>query len=360
MRRCAVIMAGGSGTRLWPLSRRDRPKQLLRILDGRSLIERTYERVRALFAAADVYVIALAEYLPALAAALPEMPAGNLIGEPQGRDTAAAIALAAAVLHRQDGETVMGLFPADHLVRPVERFAEAFTRGMDAAAAHAESLVTFGIRPKSAHTGLGYVRRGAAVSPGVWRAAGFIEKPEARRAAELVASGEYSWNSGMFAWRTSAILNALRSHLPRTAAAAEGIAAAHATAAFTETARREYAGLARISIDRAVMEKAADVLMCEMDLEWLDVGSWTALPAVVGADGSGNTVAARRARLVDSAGNIVVSEDEHLIALVGVKDLVVVHSGDATLICRREDAERIKDLVRELEVFEGTKDQGAE
>ncbi len=345
MHRSAVILAGGSGTRLWPLSREDRPKQLLRLFDGRSLLYRAFERLQGLFTPEDVYVIALARHLPAVAEELPMLPAGNLIGEPVGQDTASAIATAAAILHRRNPETVLGVFTADHLIRPVDKFVETIRIGLEAAEADPEALVTYGVRPTSAHTGLGYVQRGEHRGPGLWTVKSFREKPDASTAGRYLASGEHYWNSGMFAWRTKAILDQLRRHLPETHAAAERLSNAFGTAQWPAVAGEVYPTLRKISIDYAVLEKASNVLMVEMDLDWLDVGSWTSLPSVLGRDESGNCIAAAHSASLDSRGNILVSEGDHLIAAVGVENLVVVHSGDVTLVCHKEQVQRIKELI---------------
>lgn len=349
MRRCAVIMAGGSGTRLWPLSRQDRPKQLLNIIEGRSLIRHAYERLCDLVPAEDIHVIALAEHLAAIARELPELPPENLLGEPMARDTAAAIALAAAVLDQRDSGTIMGVFTADHLIRPAGRFVEIVRRGYELAGAERDGLVTFGIKPTEPHTGLGYILRGAAMESGVWSVGAFKEKPDVETARRFVASGDYYWNSGMFVWRTEAILRALEEFLPDTTKTARELAATWGQMDLWGAATRRYERLERISIDHAVMEKAPRVLVVEMDLEWLDVGSWTALPSVLGVDAQGNTVAASNVAMMDARGNIIVSEDHHLIAAIGVEDLVIVRSSNATLICRRDQVQRIKELLAELE-----------
>jgi mannose-1-phosphate guanylyltransferase len=349
MNRCAVIMAGGSGTRLWPLSRRNRPKQLLRIVEGCSLIYKAFERLNAAFSPEEIYVIALAEHLPAIAEELPALPPENLIGEPTGRDTANAIALAAAILHEKDPETIMGVFTADHVIRPTDKFVEIVKRGFAAAQEDPTALVTFGIKPTEPHTGLGYVERGQPQAPGVWTVNRFREKPDLKTAREYVASGNYYWNSGMFVWRTDTILGELRRHLPESHDAARRIAKAWPTEAGPTLARDLYPNLDKISIDYAVMEKAESVLVVEMALDWLDVGNWTALPAVLGTDSFGNTQALQRAAGLSSKNNILVAEGDHIIATIGVEDLVIVHSPDATLVCHKDQVQRIKDLVAQLD-----------
>jgi len=349
MKRCAVIMAGGAGTRLWPLSRKSRPKQLLHFIEGRSLIAKAYERLNAVFSPKDIYVIALAEHLDAIGRELPTIPPENLIGEPVGRDTANAIALAAAILHENNPDTVMGVFTADHLIRPTDKFAELIRLGCDAAENNADALVTFGIKPTEPHTGLGYIERGAPHAPGIWAVGSFKEKPDLETARRYVASGNYYWNSGMFVWRTGTILSQLRQHLPESHAAAVKIAKAWPTDTGRSLAGDLYPGLQKTSIDFAVMEKAPRVLVVEAEIEWLDVGNWTALPAALGTDSSGNVRALTRATVLSSENNILVCEDDHLIATLGVKDLVIVHSADATLICHRDQVQRIKELVAELD-----------
>lgn len=349
MSRYAVILAGGSGIRLWPLSRRRRPKQLLRIVEGRSLLRAAYDRLSLVLPPEAIHVVALAEHLPSIARELPDLPPQNLIGEPVGRDTANAIALAASLLHVRDPRAVMGVFTADQVIRPSDRFAEIVRRGFVAAEEHPRALITFGIKPTEPHTGYGYVEHGEPAAPGVWRVRTFKEKPNPETACLYVASGRFFWNSGMFVWRTETILENLRRLLPETHAAMQRLAARWNEADGPPLAAEVYPSLQKISIDYAVLEKAEGVLVVEMALEWLDVGHWTSLPAVVGADPSGNTCALARSAALFSHNNIVVAEDDHLIALVGVEDLVVVRSADATLVCHRDHVHRIKDLVAGLE-----------
>jgi mannose-1-phosphate guanylyltransferase len=352
----AVIMAGGAGTRLWPLSRRDRPKQLLRLVQGRSLLRESYERLAALLHANQIHVITAARYLPLVAAELPEVPEENLIGEPEGRDTANAVALAAAILHERDPEGVMGVFTADHIITPVGKFTDAVDQAFRTAHDYPAALVTMGITVRFPETAFGYVKRGERIAGDVYRVDRFTEKPDADLAGRYVASGDYYWNSGMFAWRTSAILKELETNLPVTYQGVTKIAQAWTTPRRQEILDIVYPGLQRISIDFAVMERARNVMVVEMNCSWADVGSWTKLGEALPADQYGMVTAAKRAVQLGCHGTTVVSEDDaHLIATVGLNDLIVVHSPDATLICRKSDDQRLKELLALIEAEHGQK-----
>jgi mannose-1-phosphate guanylyltransferase len=343
--RHAVIMAGGAGVRLWPLSRRERPKQVLRFLGGRSLLRQSYERVAALFPPERIHVITNQTHLPLVTEEIPEIPAGNLYGEPVGRDTANAVGLAAAVLHEKDPEAVIGTFTADHVIAPQETFNESVLRAFAMAEENADALVTLGVRPTRPDINYGYVQRGERLREGVYAVERFVEKPNYAAATKYVASGEYYWNSGMFCWRAATILDQLRKHLPQSHASLTEIARAWRTDERQTKLQSIYPKLMRISIDFAVMERADRVLVVALNGEWVDVGSWPALEAVLPADADNNISACSHVIHLGSRFNIVVSEEKHLIATIGVDDLVIVHSPNATLICRRRDAQAIKELV---------------
>ncbi|MGY1721900.1 mannose-1-phosphate guanylyltransferase [Blastococcus sp. SYSU DS0533] len=353
--RHAVIMAGGSGTRLWPLSRGDRPKQLLDVvagLDGapRSLLAEAWERLRAVLPAENVWVCTAARYADQVRAALPELRADRLVLEPVARDTANAVGLTAALVADVDPDAELAVVSADHVIRPVERFADALRTAFDALADRPRSLVTLGIRPTAPATGFGYVQRGAPTGrPGVAEAASFREKPDLATAERYLASGGYLWNSGMFVWRARTVLDALAEHLPASAEGLARIVAAPAGPARDAALAEVFPGLPRISVDYAVLEPAATepgrVLVVDLDVDWLDVGSWPALAHTLDDDGAGNAVQGL-AVVLDGAGNIVLSDDPgHLVALVGVRDSVVVHTADVTMVCPVADAERVKQLL---------------
>jgi len=343
--RHAVIMAGGAGVRLWPLSRKQRPKQLLRVFGGTSLLRQSYERVAALVDPERIHVITNDAHLAMIAEELPELPPANLIGEPVGRDTANAVGLAAAVLHRRDPDAVIGTFTADHVITPVDCFCAAVNKAYERAEQDRDALVTMGIRPIRPDTNYGYVRRGEKIADGVYRVDKFTEKPNMAKAMKYLSSGEYFWNSGMFVWRASTILDQLKEHLPQSHESISRIASAWDSGDRQQELEGLYPGLMKISIDFAVMEHAKQVFVVEMSCHWVDVGSWPAIESVIHADIDGNVSACANVMHLGSRGTIAVSEDKHLITTIGVDDLVIVHSPDATLVCKRRDAQSIKELV---------------
>jgi mannose-1-phosphate guanylyltransferase len=356
--RHAVIMAGGSGTRLWPVSRGGRPKQLLDVVGNgsgapHSLLAEAWDRLAAVLPADCVWVCTAARYAEQVRAALPGLRADRLVLEPVARDTANAVGLAAALVAAVDPDAELAVVSADHVIRPVDRFAAVLRTAYDVLAARPRALVTLGIRPTAPATGFGYVRRGGPTEvPGVAEAAAFREKPDLATAERYLASGEYLWNSGMFVWRAATVLEALAQHLPETARGLQRIVAAAPGADRDAVLAEVFPTLPRISVDYAVLEPAATepgrVLVADLDVEWLDVGSWPALAHTLPGD-EGNAVHGSVVAL-DSAGNIVFSDDpEHLVALVGLRDSVVVHTADVTMVCPVSDAERVKQLLAAVE-----------
>src|SRR4051794_26476304 len=354
-----VIMAGGAGTRLWPMSRGDRPKQLLRVLKGKSLLQLSYERLRGMLPAERIFVCTGAGHREAVLANLPELPKDNLLGEPEGRDTANAVGFPAAILAKRDPDAVAAFVTADHVIEPVETFQEAVRTAFLVTQQMPEALVTFGIVPTHGHTGLGYIHRGEAIgvkkSSGggeAYRVLAFREKPDKPTADRYVESGRYYWNSGMFVWRADTVLNELATHLPEAHKGLTKIADAWNTPQQEDVLYQVYPKLPKISIDYAVMEPAsqgkgkAQVFVVEMNVQWLDVGSWPALAETLEIDEHDNAVACDTCVFVDSDDNIVVSSDpEHLVTTIGVSDMIIVHTRDATLVCPKREAQRVKELV---------------
>lgn len=346
--RHAVIMAGGAGTRLWPLSRKNRPKQLMRIFEGKSLLRLSFERLRALLDAEQIHIITGQDSVEVMAEELPELPRENFMGEPCARDTANAVGLAAHLLALEDPEGTMGIFTADHVITPIDVFARTVQQGFEAAEHHADALITFGIKPRSAHTGYGYIHRGGRLDGDAYEIREFKEKPDQPTAERYVESGDYYWNSGMFVWRIPTILEQIRRHQPVIAEGLQAVAADFHDPDKADAVRRRFEALPKISVDFAIMEKADRIAVVEMPCDWLDVGSWTALAEIFKADDAGNTRAAPEVLALDARNNIFVGESDHLIAAIGCEGLIVIHAEDATVICRREDAQRIKELVDQV------------
>ncbi len=351
-----VIMAGGSGTRLWPMSRGQKPKQLLNVIGGKSLLRLAYERLRAVLPADRIMVCTGEGHRAGVREALPELGNEQILGEPTGRDTANAIGFAATVLHQRDPAAVAAFVSADHVIEPIDSFAAAIRAGFAVVEREARSLVTFGIVPTYGHTGLGYVQRGDKLpidtQPAAYRVIAFKEKPDKSTADRYVESGRYYWNSGMFVWRCSTILDELGALLPENAAMLRQIGADWNTPNQQSTLARLFPSLPKISIDYAVMEPASQgksrgqVVVVEMPVQWLDVGSWPALAETLKADEHNNAVSGGRVVLVDSDDNIIITDDpDHLISVVGVSDMVIVHTRDVTMMCPRAESQRVKDLV---------------
>jgi mannose-1-phosphate guanylyltransferase len=351
-RMYAVVMAGGKGRRFWPLSAGRRPKQMLALAGPRPLVAMSVDRLRGLIPSERVFVITGADLTEPVAELLPELPRENIVGEPCGRDTAAACALGLALVRRRDPAAAFCVLTADHVIADVERF-QTTLRDAFATAFAENTLTTIGITPAFASTGFGYIECGASLErPGAtrfYRARRFVEKPEKSVAQDYVKAGNFYWNSGMFVWTVQAFATALRNCRPPLADMAERLDETVDTPRFASALAREYQALEKISIDYAVMEHADNIAMARGDFGWDDIGSWPAVAAYFDKDADGNVREGRCATL-DCAGNLVFSRaGDRLTALVGVRDMVVVQTDKATLICPKERAQDVKGLVETLE-----------
>jgi mannose-1-phosphate guanylyltransferase len=347
----ALIMAGGGGTRFWPRSRQRRPKQFLALGGERTLLQQAGDRIEAQVPAEHTWVITAAAYADETRAQLPQLAAAHVVGEPCGRDTAACIGLGAALIARQDPGATMLVMPADHVIEPAQEFRRAVHVAEQMAQEHPDALVTFGVAPTFPATGYGYIHRGPEKAHrqgvAVYQVRGFREKPDRDLAERYVHSGEYFWNSGIFVWKAATILKALRQRQPKLFAAVQRIAEAWDGPGRDAVLRREYEGLERISIDYAVMEHATDVLVVQAPFRWDDVGSWLALERMHPQDANGNTVLATHAGLA-THGCVLVADAGHLLATVGVANLLIIQDGNATLVADRREEATIKKLVELL------------
>jgi mannose-1-phosphate guanylyltransferase len=347
----AMIMAGGGGTRFWPRSRQQRPKQFLTLTGDRSLLQMALDRVEAQVPPERSWVVTAAAYAEETARQLRGLPADHIVGEPCGRDTAACIALGAALVAREDPDAVLIVTPADHVIEPVQEFRRAAHAAEQLAGEHPGALITFGITPTYPATGYGYIQRGPEVAGrqgvSVYRVQRFREKPDEETAEGYVASGRYFWNAGIFVWRAEAILAELRRQRPELHAAVLRVVDAWPTAERERVLRREYEGLEKISIDYAVMEHAREVLVVQAPYRWDDVGSWLALERMHPQDADGNTVLAAHAGL-HTRDCVIAADEGHLIATLGVDNLLIVQDGNATLVADKREEGTVKQLVELL------------
>lgn len=353
--RHVVIVAGGSGTRLWPLSRQGMPKQLLHLVGDTSLLRMAYDRVEPVVGADHVWVCTGEAYRDVVEAELPDMDPSHILGEPTGRDSLNAVAWPTAVLDRMDPQASVAVVTADQIMRPERTFRECLVRGFDVVERHPESLVTFGVVPTSPHTGYGYLHRGEPVEGfhDVTVVEDFREKPDRATAEQYLASGDYWWNSGMFVWRTATFLRQLEALVP------ESYAVVTAIAEDPTRVGELFPTAPRISVDYAIMEPVSqgggvagpegaspEVLAVALPIQWYDIGGFPSLGEQLPTDPTGNTSEGAVVHL-DSRNTLVINKgsDDHLVATVGLSDHVVVHTDDVTLVCPSGDTERIKELV---------------
>lgn len=346
-----IIMAGGAGTRFWPASRKKTPKQLLKLLGDRSMLQATVDRLSGIGTPEQVMIVTNKVLVDSIRQQLPEVPADAIVGEPAKRDTAPCVGLAAALVAAKDPEGIMVVMPADHVIKPTEKFTEAIKHAISLVEEDDERIVTFGIQPTYPAEVFGYIERaGNSVSDVIptFLVERFREKPDAATAKEFVDSGKFYWNSGIFVWKAKTVLGALERFEPKMYEHIAKIGAAVGTDDFLQSLNDEFIAINGKSIDYAVMERYEKVLVVEAPFQWDDLGNWTALPRLSGVDDHGNTIAAKHLGIA-TCGTVVRSDDEHLIVTVGLDDCIVVRTADATLIAHKDHEASIKEVVKKLE-----------
>jgi mannose-1-phosphate guanylyltransferase len=341
----AVILAGGKGERFWPKSRIAQPKQFLSLTaDGKTLIQLTVERLKGLVAKENIFVVTNENYVGLVRAQLPYIPAENILTEPVSRNTAPCIALAAAVIEKKYGDAVMLVLPSDHLIKSTVLYLDTLRRAIPIA--EQDKLVTIGITPTYPETGYGYIHF-ADSEEGAYEVRQFVEKPPIELAKEYFESGEYLWNSGMFVWKASVILDEAERLLPEMMADIKEVIQSYGTESFNDKFKQIFPTFPSISIDYGIMEKAEKVWTIPANFGWDDVGSWLAMERILLAD-ENNNVAIGNVINIDSKNVIVHGGLERLVAVVGIENIFVVDTGDAVLVCNKENTQDVKKVVEYL------------
>ncbi len=349
--RYVVIMAGGRGERFWPQSRESTPKHLLPIVGEKPMLAQTVDRVAGVVPRENIFVITTQAQLQGCCSACPDLPPANIVAEPMGRDTAAATGLAMLLVKHRNPGAAFAMLPADHVIKDTAEYAKLLTIAFESAES-ADVLVTLGIKPTAPETGFGYIHRA-----GPWRKVGgrevmavekFVEKPNLETAQRYLESGEYYWNAGMFVWRVPVVEAGFRSHAPELYAGLQQLdAAVKSAGSWADALATVYPTLKKVSVDYALMEKSTNVVVVPATFDWDDVGAWPALAKHFTPDSQGNVL--RGHALVEKGTqNIVISTDGHLVGVIGVSDLVVVHTPGATLVCPKDRAQEIKVLLERI------------
>lgn len=346
-----VILAGGKGTRLWPVSRQGKPKQFQTLTSSKTMLQETYMRMRKVARPEDIYIVTNKEYVPEVEKEILEFPKENILAEPEGRGTAPSVALAAAVISKKCGDEVMGVFAADHFIENPELLIEAVEKAEYFLNRNPNYLVTFGIKPTAPETGYGYIEQGGMLEQlgkiKIHSAKRFVEKPNYDLAKKYLKSGKFFWNSGMFLWKTSTIIDKFGKYAPDIYERLVNISKSVGTKKYEVVLNKEFSQMDKIAVEYAIMENEPDVLVIPLKLKWSDVGSWTSLKNALTLNGKENFVKGEHINF-DSE-NLLVYGGNKLIATIGVKNLVIVDTDDAILICNRKKAQLVSDVVKKLE-----------
>lgn len=352
----AVIMAGGSGTRFWPKSTKALPKQFLNLFGEGTMIQNTANRISSIIPQERILVVTNESYVDIVKEQLPKVPEENIVGEPVAKNTAPCVAIAAELLYKKDPDAVMVVLPADHHITEPEKFVKILNSAV-AKAESAEHLVTIGITPSRPETGFGYIHGDTSVSEDfegntVNSVIEFVEKPNQQKAEEYLATGEFFWNSGMFVWKASTVLNEIEAHLPDMHQLVKQTSEELFTEMHLPAINDFYHGCDSVSIDYGIMEHSKSVFVVPGEFGWNDVGSWTAVFELANKNAAGNAVQAINVTFAAAENNLVVSNSEKMISLVGVDNLAVVETEDAILVCDLNSAQGVKQIVEQLKRIE--------
>lgn len=345
-----VIMAGGQGTRLWPLSRKKLPKQLQNLISNRSLIQETYERLKPLIKPEQVIISTTPEYIEEIKKHLPEIPKENYIIEPFANGNAAACGLVSTLLQQRDRGAIAAFLPADHAIRNDQLFLDTLKYTTDLCTKYPQKIITIGITPSRPDTGLGYIQIGEEFKDEAltaYQVKRFVEKPDLSHATDYVKSGQYFWNSGTFVWATDHFMKLMKEYIPKTYSALETISNAYEQSNYLETLNRNYSKTENISIDYGIMEKTKDILVVPGNFGWSDIGNWSTLFELL-SEINNNKLVSRGHHISHEDKDCLVYANDKLVATIGLENVVVIDTDDAILICNRQKAHQVKDLLAKL------------
>lgn len=348
----AMIMAGGRGTRLWPVSRQNKPKQFQKLVSDKTMLQETFERLAKIYEEKDIYVSTNKEHISEVEKELPTLPPENILAEPQARGTASCVAYACAVIAARDGEdTTIGIFPADHLIRKPRILQKAIVQGTKALETYTDYIITLGIIPTYPETGYGYIKEQKNKTlddfSSIKHVERFIEKPDAMTAQNYIMEGDYHWNTGMYLFNVGAMIQKIGKYIPDTHKRIQRIKASVDTDSFNSTVEKEYPEMDKINIEYAVIENDENVFVIPIAPGWSDVGSWTSLKETLTNGAKKNLV---KGEHIDyDSENLLVYGSKKLITTIGLKDLIIVDTEDAILICDQKEAQRVSEIVQELE-----------
>lgn len=344
-----VIMAGGKGERFWPKSRISKPKQFLSLTsDNKSMIQKTFDRISSFVSIDDIYVVTNENYKELVREHLPKLPSSNILCEPEGKNTAPAIAYAAAVIDSRDKDSIMVVLSSDHLIKDEKEFISILQKAVKKAEKDSDSLITLGIKPAYAETGYGYIEydKDSVDLNGVYKVKRFVEKPVKEVAEEYIRLGNFLWNSGMFVWNTGTIIASFKEFMPLIYEGIISLKNAYKGADFEDAVKDFYKNCQSESIDYGVMEKSSHIYIIPSDFGWDDVGSWLSVERINHKDSSGNVIHGESVAI--DCSNVTVMGDKRLIALIGLEDVVVVDSDDVLLVCKKSESQRVKEVIKEL------------